>query len=90
MKLEFDIKTGIRNILQEYSLLLENVSSLIRSIRCLIRLQSDNPMYCSPRRLSYRDKEDVQTIISDLLSKDDRPSNSPYASPIVLVKKKSA
>lgn len=55
-----------------------------------IRLTSDVPFYCPPRRLSVYEKNEVQKIISGLL--DDgviRPSDSPYASPIVLVKKKN-
>lgn len=55
-----------------------------------IRLTSDVPFYCSPRRLSYYEKEEVTKILDELLNKDIiRPSDSPYASPIVLVKKKT-
>lgn len=54
-----------------------------------IRLTSDAPLYCNPRRLSYLEKEEVSKVIDDLLIKQIiRPSNSPFASPIVLVKKK--
>lgn len=55
-----------------------------------IRLTTDSPLYCNPRRLSYREKEEVSKVIDDLLEKQIiRPSSSPYASPIVLVKKKN-
>lgn len=55
-----------------------------------IRLTTDSPLYCYPRRLSYLEKEEVSKVIDDLLSKEIiRPSNSPFASPIVLVKKKT-
>lgn len=55
-----------------------------------IRLTNDTPFYCQPRRLSYSDRQEVDTICQDLLSRGIiRPSDSPYASPIVLVKKKN-
>lgn len=55
-----------------------------------IHLTSEVPFYCSPRRLSYQEKEEVSKVVDDLLSQQIiRPSNSPYASPIVLVRKKN-
>lgn len=55
-----------------------------------IRLTTDTPFYCSPRRLSYKEKDEVTKVIEDLSSRNIiRPSCSPYASPIVLVRKKN-
>ena len=55
-----------------------------------IRLKSDQPIYSRPRRLSFEEKKQVQDMVADLLKSGCiRPSNSQYASPIVLVKKKS-
>lgn len=55
-----------------------------------IRLTSDTPFHHLPRRLSYKEKSEVRDIVRNLLDEGIvRPSNSPYASPIVLVKKKS-
>lgn len=55
-----------------------------------IRLTSDTPFYCPPRRLSVYEKNEMQRVVTELLANDViRPSNSPYASPIVLVKKKN-
>lgn len=55
-----------------------------------IRLTSDTPIYSNARRLSYSEKQKVQDTIEDLLTQNIiRPSNSPYASPIVLVKRKN-
>ena len=56
----------------------------------VIRLTSDVPFHCPPRRLSYLEKKEVQNTIEELI-KDQiiRPSDSPYASAIVLVKKKN-
>jgi len=56
----------------------------------IISLKHDQPISYRPRRLSYSDKQKLQEILDDLLKKNIiRPSNSPYASPIVLVHKKN-
>lgn len=54
-----------------------------------IHLTSDVPFHCG-RRLSYAERIQVQSIV-DKLRQDGiiRPSNSPYASAIVLVKEKN-
>lgn len=55
-----------------------------------IRLTSDVPFHSAPRRLSYQERDEVAKIIEDLLAGGIiRPSNSPYASPVVLVRKKT-
>lgn len=55
-----------------------------------IRLTNNTPFHTMPRRLSYFEKVEVQKILDDLSKqKVIRPSQSPYASAIVLVKKKS-
>jgi len=55
-----------------------------------IALKHDQPISWRPRRLSFADKESVQKILDELLEKKIiRPSNSPYANPIVLVQKKT-
>lgn len=55
-----------------------------------ILLKHDQPISFRPRRLSYSDKEKLQLILDDLLNRNIiRPSESPYASPIVLVRKKN-
>lgn len=56
----------------------------------IIRLTTDVPFHCSPRRLSYMEKAEVQKNIDSLLREGViQPSDSPYASAIVLVKKKN-
>lgn len=58
--------------------------------RMRLRLTSDVPLYCPPRRLSYAERDEVARMVDDLMVKSVvRPSKSPYASPIVLVRKKS-
>ncbi|XP_054727437.1 uncharacterized protein LOC129237061 [Anastrepha obliqua] len=55
-----------------------------------IHLTSDVPFHCAPRRLSYAERSQVQAIIDELRQDGIiRPSNSPYASAIVLVRKKN-
>ncbi|CAK9800876.1 Transposon Ty3-I Gag-Pol polyprotein [Anthophora plagiata] len=55
-----------------------------------IALKNEQPITFKPRRLAFADKEKLRSILDELL-KDGiiRPSNSPYASPIVLVRKKT-
>lgn len=55
-----------------------------------IHLTTTVPFHCSPRRLSFAERTDVQNILNDLESQGIiRPSVSPYASAIVLVKKRT-
>lgn len=55
-----------------------------------IILTDDKPVHSCPRRLSYREKQEVQVTLDDLLKKGIiSMSDSPYASPIVLVRKKN-
>lgn len=55
-----------------------------------ILLKNDQPITFRPRRLAYADREKLQVILDDLLETNIiRLSSSPYASPIVLVRKKN-
>lgn len=55
-----------------------------------IRLSTDVPVYVPPRRLSYSAKKSARSIVNGLIDEGIvRPSNSEYAAPIVLVKKKN-
>lgn len=52
--------------------------------------ENEQPVSSRPRRLSFADKQALRGILDDLLEKEFiRHSNSPYASPIVLVRKKN-
>ncbi|CAK1577951.1 unnamed protein product [Parnassius mnemosyne] len=54
-----------------------------------IKLTTDVPVYYRPYKLSHGEKLKVRTIVKDLLDKGIiRESDSEYASPILLVKKK--
>lgn len=53
-------------------------------------LENSKPFNCPPRRLSYSEKQELQKILDDYLQKGIIRSSEPeYASPIVLVKKKT-
>ena len=55
-----------------------------------LRLDYPQPFYCTPRKLAYDEKEKLQVILDDLLQKGYiRNSDSEFASPIVLNKKKN-
>lgn len=52
-------------------------------------MEGSKPFYCTPRRLSWSERNEVRRIITDLLKRRIiRPSNSNFSSPIVLTKKK--
>lgn len=54
-----------------------------------IALKHDQPISSRPRRLSFADRETLRGILDGLLARGFiQPSNSLYASPIVLVRKK--
>lgn len=55
-----------------------------------IILKHEQPITFRPRRLSYSEQCELRVIIDELLTEGIiRESNSPYSSPIVLVRKKS-
>jgi len=55
-----------------------------------IELTSDEPVYRRPYRMSQADRNKVQEIVDDLeRNRIIRDSTSPYASPVVLVRKKN-
>ena len=56
----------------------------------IINLKHEQPISFRSRRRSFADKEKLRAISDELIEKGIiRPSNSPYASPIVLVRKKT-
>lgn len=61
-----------------------------KSVEMKIRLSDDEPFYCRPYRLSGVDQEVTDKIVKEHLEHGIvRESDSNYASPIVLVKKKN-
>lgn len=61
-----------------------------KTVGCLeLTLTNKNPFYSRPRRLSFDEKKKLKDILDDWLHRGIiRESESEYASPIVLVKKK--
>ncbi|WP_219823723.1 hypothetical protein, partial [Enterobacter cloacae complex sp. 2DZ2F20B] len=59
-------------------------------LKMSIHLQDDNPVVYRPYRLSHNERQVVRDIVKDLLENEIiQESDSPYSSPIVLVKKKN-
>lgn len=59
-------------------------------IKMSIHLFDDKPVVYRPYRLSHNERKVVRDIVNNLLSNDViRESDSPYSSPILLVKKKN-
>lgn len=82
-------RTEILRIIDENYLKLKEVEIEPYDYEMGIHLTSDVPFHHPPRRLAYVEKVDVQKKICELMEEGIiSPSDSPYASGIVLVKKK--
>ncbi|KRZ65375.1 Retrovirus-related Pol polyprotein from transposon, partial [Trichinella papuae] len=58
-------------------------------VRPAIHTGDAKPVRCSPRRIPYHQRAQVEALLDEMLRRDViEPSSSPWASPIVLVKKK--
>ncbi|CAK1591322.1 unnamed protein product [Parnassius mnemosyne] len=78
-------------ILTKYSdfFLSGTATTTVKDSEMHIKLTTDVPVYYRPYKLSHGEKLKVRTIVKDLLDKGIiRESDSEYASPILLVKKK--
>lgn len=81
----------LKGILDEYAdfMITGTATSTVTTGKMHIRVTSNDPIYYRPYKMSYDEKIKVRVIIQDLLSKGIiRESESPYSSPILLVKKK--
>nr|CAH7733188.1 unnamed protein product [Callosobruchus chinensis] len=70
----------------------QNMNELgkIKGVEMKINLTDDKPVTYRPYRLSFSEREKVREIVNSLMSADIiQESNSPYASPVILVKKKN-
>lgn len=80
----------IRNLINRIYIEPSDLPTVKPSYEMRISLTHDTPVFCRPRRLSHYERTAVQKIVADLLAqKIIRPSTSPYASALVLVRKKS-
>lgn len=86
-----EAKTTLLSLLNEYSdsFITGTATSTVNTGYMEIKLNSDAPVHYRPYKLSANEKAGVRGIVNDLLSKGIiRESQSEYASPIILVKKK--
>jgi transposase InsO family protein len=87
-----DVKTRLLDLLNEYRDCFATTTGELgkcKEVEMEINLKNDEPVTYRPYRLSYAERQHTRDIINDLLKNDIiQESNSPYASPILLVKKK--
>lgn len=77
-----EIKTILQNAIKQ-------TPAAVTTTKLKITLRDSNPVAYKPRHLSYAERLQVKQIINEQIHNGIiRPSESPYASPIVLVKKK--
>ncbi|XP_076248026.1 uncharacterized protein LOC143187672 [Calliopsis andreniformis] len=95
-KLQINSKIGpekierIRDMYVSDYIKIKETSAMEIDFEMKIALKHNQPVSFRPRRLSFADKQKLQVILDDLLERGIiRPSESPYASPIVLVRKKN-
>ncbi|XP_039313505.1 uncharacterized protein LOC120359576 [Solenopsis invicta] len=88
-QIDFKTKERIEKLYHSKNIIDTGVANPQKEIEMSINLTHDRPISFRPRRLSFADKEKLRQILDKLLQeKIIRPSNSPYAFPIVLVRKK--
>lgn len=88
-QLNFKIKERVEELYKDKCITDTGIASPQKEIEMSINLTHDRPISFRPRRLSFADKEKLKQILDKLLQeKIIRPSDSPYAFPIVLVRKK--
>lgn len=83
--------TALMVVIDEFSefLISGTATTTVKTGQMHISLTSETPIVYHPYRLSYKEKLKVREIIKDLLDKNIiRESESEYASPVLLVKKR--
>ena len=79
----------IDNLLRNYDDVLSDIPGRTEVVSHVIKLTSDTPIRQKPYPIPFKSKDIVENEIKSLLQQGIiEPSNSPYSSPIVLVKKK--
>lgn len=84
-------KQSLLNVLNKYTehFLSGTATTTVKNSEMQINLTSDVPVYYRPYKMSHDEKLRVRSIVNDLLEKGIiRESDSAYASPVLLVKKK--
>lgn len=86
--LDYDLQTKIKNIFLKYPSV-QDENSTVKTGELILRLQGNSIVHYRPYRLAPIEREKVNKIVEELLEKNIiRESDSPFASPILLVKKK--
>jgi len=88
-----EVQQEVRNLLEEYSGSFANSISQIgtaKDVEMTIRLTDDVPFSCRPYRMTTAEQQTTKDMVDELLKCGIiRETNAPYASPVVLVKKKT-
>lgn len=88
--LSLDTIDKVHQLYSEYTKELSHQPQTSPKIEMSIHLKHEQPISFRPRRISYADKIQLRSVLDELLRENViRPSNSPYASPIVLVRKRN-
>ncbi|XP_043478273.1 uncharacterized protein LOC122508792 [Leptopilina heterotoma] len=88
--IDFKIKSQLKNIFLEEYINKERPEFPNVNIKLVLKLTSDKTIMFGPRRLSFEEKIKLRAILDDLVArKIIRESDSKYASPIVLTRKKN-
>ena len=89
---DVQFRNSLKELIQKFHLIFAQDKydvGIISTEKCLIELNSHTPINLRPYRCSQKDQDILQSQIDQLLQKGlIRKSNSPYAFPVTLVKKK--
>lgn len=95
-ELELDVDTNRTELIALFRKYGDCVASTTKELgkvknhEMVINLSSSQPVHCRPFRASNADRQTIRDIVNDLLENNIiRESNSPYASPALLVDKKN-
>ena len=89
-EIEFNTQSFVRELFSDQYLIPERPEVPHVKMKLSLTLTDDRAFNFNPRRLSFEEKVQLEKILERLLlSEIIRPSESPYASPIVLTKKKN-
>ena len=84
-----DQRRVLMDLVQRYPDVLTDMPGETDVIQHQIRLTDDTPIRCKPYPLPYAMREELRNEVDTMLEMGVvRPSTSPYASPMVMVKKK--
>ncbi|XP_078051678.1 uncharacterized protein LOC144477812 [Augochlora pura] len=84
-----NVSARVQQLYYEELISSRNDKTVPNNMEMVISVKTEQPISFRPRRLSFADKEKLQNILDELLDRNIiRPSNSPCASPVVLVRKK--